>query len=138
MPTTEERGISQRFGDQYRIAPTDVAARIEQVVIGGDWGANGYTTMAQADRLGDLCELGPGGRLLDWGSGRGWPGLFLAQRTGCRVVLSDVPVEGLRSAQRRARQEDLSARASAVVATARHLPFASGGFDAVIHSDALC
>ena len=27
-------------------------------------------------------------RLLDVGSGRGWPGLYLAGRTGCRVVLT--------------------------------------------------
>ena len=58
-----------------------------------DWliyGANGYTTAAQANLLAQRLDLGPGKRLLDVGSGRGWPGLYLAASTGCTVVLTDL------------------------------------------------
>jgi len=34
--------------------------------------------------------------------GRGWPGLYFAARSGCRVVLADLPLEGLRVAAGRA------------------------------------
>ncbi|HET6874442.1 MAG TPA: methyltransferase domain-containing protein, partial [Acidimicrobiales bacterium] len=112
--------------------------QIERAVIGGDWGANGYTTVAQADRLAEVLELGPDALLLDLGAGRGWPGLYLASKTNCRVVMADVPVEALAKAVARAADEGLSARAVAVQVTARHLPFARRSFDAIVHTDVLC
>jgi cyclopropane fatty-acyl-phospholipid synthase-like methyltransferase len=115
-----------------------VTRQIELAVIGGDWGANGYTTMAQADRLAVVLSLRPAMRLLDVGAGRGWPGLYLAASTGCRVVLSDVPPEAVATAADRAQHEGLATRAVAIVASARHLPFSPATFDAVVHTDVLC
>jgi hypothetical protein len=83
----------ERFAERYRVVPNDAARLIEQAVIGGDWGANGYTTIGQADRLATELGLEPESVLADIGCGRGWPGLYLAARTGCQVVLSDVPKE---------------------------------------------
>lgn len=138
MATREERETLQRFGERYRDDSTATAREIERLVIGGDWGANGYTTMAQADRLGAVMELGRSVRLLDLGAGRGWPGLYLAARTGCRVVLGDVPFEGLRTAAERIGREALSDQAAVVAASARAFPFRAGSFDAVAHTDVLC
>jgi cyclopropane fatty-acyl-phospholipid synthase-like methyltransferase len=64
--------------------------------------------MAQADELARALGLSPADRLLDIGTGRGWPGLYLADRTGV------------------------------VVAAASGLPFRAGTFDAVLHCDVLC
>jgi SAM-dependent methyltransferase len=138
VPTRKERDTRKRFAERYGAESSEVVKGIERAVIGGDWGANGYTTMAEADRLGALLELRPGAALLDLGAGRGWPGLYLAARTGCRATLIDVPVEGLRSAVVRAGAENLSDRVTVVAASARHLPFRAGVFDAVIHTDVLC
>jgi ubiquinone/menaquinone biosynthesis C-methylase UbiE len=138
MPTREERDTRQLFTDRYREERTTVVAEIERSVIGGDWGANGYTTMRQADDLADALGLEPGHRLLDLGAGRGWPGLYLAVRTGCRVVVTDVPSEGLRLAMLRADAQHLAARVAAVASSARWLPFRAGTFDAVVHTDVLC
>ena len=102
MATREEQDTRRRFADRYGEDRTGVVRLIEQAVIGSDWGANGYTTMRQADHIGAALRLGPGVRLLDLGAGRGWPGLYLAVRTGCPVVLTDVPFEGLRQAKDRA------------------------------------
>jgi SAM-dependent methyltransferase len=126
--------FQQRYGNR----PSPTARRIERRVIGGDWGANGFTTMAQADTLAGGLGLSAADRLLDLGSGRGWPGLYLAARTGCRVVLADLPLEGLRVAADRAAEEGLAARTAVVVAAASGLPFRFGSFDAVIHTDVLC
>jgi SAM-dependent methyltransferase len=125
------------FQERYANSPTPTARQIEQRVIGGDWGANGFTTMAQAGALADGLGLSAGDRLLDLGTGRGWPGLYLAARTSCRVVLADLPLEGLRVAADRAAAEGLAAR-TGVVAAASGLPFRAGSFDAVIHTDVLC
>jgi 2-polyprenyl-3-methyl-5-hydroxy-6-metoxy-1,4-benzoquinol methylase len=126
------------FDQRYGAALPPVARQIEQRVIGGDWGANGFTTMAQADTLAHELHLSAGDRLLDLGTGRGWPGLYLAARTGCQVVLTDLPLEGLRVAANRATREGLAARTAVVAAAASALPFQAGSFDAVIHTDVLC
>jgi cyclopropane fatty-acyl-phospholipid synthase-like methyltransferase len=126
------------FEERYGAALPPVARRIERRVIGGDWGASGYTTMAQADTLARALGLSATDRLLDIGTGRGWPGLYLAATSGCQVVLTDLPLQGLRVAADRAAAEGLGARAAMVVAAASGLPFRAGSFDAVVHTDVLC
>jgi ubiquinone/menaquinone biosynthesis C-methylase UbiE len=64
--------------------------------------------------------------------------LYLAARTGCRVILTDLPLEGLRGAADRAAAEGLAGRAGMVVAAASGLPFRAGSFDAIVHTDVLC
>jgi len=138
MVTREEHETRQKFGDRYAEDRTDVVRQIERAVIGSEWGVNGYTTVRQADLLAELLHLGPGMRLLDLGSGCGWPGLYLAARTGCQAVLSDVPLEGLRRALARADTEQVADRVTAVASSARALPFQTASFDAVVHTDMLC
>ena len=94
--------------------------------------------MDQADTLARELHLSAADRLLDVGSGRGWPGLYLAARTGCRVVLTDLPLEGLRVAANRAASEALAARTGVVAAAASGLPFRASSFDVIIHTDVLC
>jgi SAM-dependent methyltransferase len=133
----DERDAHADFAARYAAPRTDVIDEMERNVIGDVWGANGFTTVAQADVLAEYLELAPGRRLLDVGTGRGWPGLYLAKRTGCDVVLTDLPIEGLLFGTDRAARERLSLF-GAVVASARHLPFASSSFDAIVHTDVLC
>jgi cyclopropane fatty-acyl-phospholipid synthase-like methyltransferase len=115
-----------------------VTDRIERAVIGGDFGADGYTTRVQAEDLARHLDLRPECRLLDLGSGRGWPALYLAARTGCHAVLTDYPLDRLAAARSRAEREDLQDRCAVVAAAGPHLPFASGMFDAAGHADVLC
>jgi 2-polyprenyl-3-methyl-5-hydroxy-6-metoxy-1,4-benzoquinol methylase len=138
MTSNDELEARVLFEQRYGVSATPLLGEIERRVIGGDWGANGYTTMAQADQLASGLCLSETDRLLDLGTGRGWPGLYLAVRSGCRVVLADLPLEGLQVAAARARAEGLADRASMVVAAASGLPFQLGSFDAIIHTDVLC
>ena len=138
MVSSKEQEARDRFAGRYQEERVDVVRDIERRVIGAEWGANGYTTIAQADGLADRLDLRAGDLLLDVGAGRGWPGLYLAATTGCSVVLTDLPVEGLTVAADRIRTEDLEARAWCVNASARNLPFRAAHFDAVVHTDVLC
>ena len=138
MSVRDEREARALFDQRYGTAQVQVQLKIERRVIGGDWGANGYTTMAQADALASTLSLSASDRLLDLGTGRGWPGLYLATRTGCRVVLTDLPLDGLRVAAARAAADRLPVRAGVVVSAASALPFRAGSFDAVVHTDVLC
>src|SRR6266545_4535365 len=117
MTITDELQARALFEQRYGIAAAPLLREIERRVIGGDWGANSYTTIAQADQLATGLELSAADRLLDIGTGRGWPGLYLAAR---------------------ARAEALAARSSVLVAAASALPFHANSFDAIIHTDVLC
>lgn len=138
MATREELDRQETFRARYRTEMLAATLAVERDAVGSDYGNNGFTTVAQADVLADVLELGPADLLLDIGAGAGWPGLYLATRTGCRVVLCDLTAAGMRQAARRAAHDGLSARASAVVASARHLPFRPDSFDAMVHADVLC
>lgn len=134
--TKDERQARADFGARYSLHGPIVDV-IEERVIGEAWGANGFTTKEQADQLAGSLGLGEGVRLLDIGSGRGWPGLYLAKKSGCSVVVSDMPVEGLVTAIERAERERINCLGG-ISATARDLPFRPESFDAIVHTDVLC
>lgn len=134
----DEAAAVRRFADTYAAGQADAALLVERDVIGANVGANGYTTVDQADLLAGRLELRPGMLLLDIGAGRGWPGLHLAKCTGCQVVLSDLPPAALRDAAARARRDWLQRRSACIAASANALPFKPGAFDAAVHTDVLC
>jgi len=134
----DERKTRSDYAERYRVrASATVVDGAEREVIGDVWGANGFTTVDQAEDLRHRLELGANSRLLDVGSGCGWPGLYLSQRTGCEVVVTDLPIEALEVASRRAKEEGLRSL-GAVAASARYFPFAEGSFDAIVHVDLIC
>jgi len=128
--------LTSEFNERYRLVGEPAMRRAEIRAIGSDYGATSFTTRAQADRLAGLLELGPGKFLLDVGSGAGWPGIYLARSTGCRVVLTDLPLEGLQTASRRMQSEGVAG--SVVAASGDSLPLRDEVFDAATSSDVLC
>lgn len=126
-----------QFDERYSVVEHAAIRRAEVGVIGCDYGATSYTTRAQADQLAGKLRLGPGKLLLELGSGAGWPGIYLAASTGCRVVLSDLPLEGLRVAARRMARDSVDGVA-AVAASGTKLPLRDEVFDAVTSSDVFC
>jgi len=131
------RGLLADFLVGYGRPRTSAQRQVEREVFGADLGITSYTTVAQADALVEALRLGPGARLLDVGAGAGWPGLYLAGKTGCQVVLTDVPRAALRSAAARAYGRGLDDICSFAVASGAQLPFRPRSFDAVVHTDVL-
>ena len=138
MAVREETEVQDWYGVRYEDATDAAAVAVEREVLGADYGGSGYTTRDQADRLAAALQLRQGCDLLDVGSGCGWPGIYLAATTGCRVVLTDITEEGIRQARRRAAVDRLTASVDVVVSSARHLPFRPESFDAIVHTDVLC
>ena len=136
--SADEQALIGRYDARYRLDRSPLLLEVERAVLGCDYGATSYTTRDQAERIGRWLELGPGVRLLDVGAGSGWPGLFLARTTGCDVALLDVPMEGLRTAARRLIAEPIAGEGWLAVGDGAALPFRSGWFDALSHSDVLC
>lgn len=136
--TRRELARREEFGACYRQGEHPAMQAIERGVCGCDYGATSWATRAEADLIVGMLGLRPGLRMLEIGAGSGWPALYMAARTGCDVVLTDLPLDGLRIAARRAIDDRLSGTCLAAVADAACLPFASGTFDALSHSDVLC
>jgi cyclopropane fatty-acyl-phospholipid synthase-like methyltransferase len=132
-----EEGV-EHARQTYAVGEHRVAREVELRTLGSDFGANGYATLAEVNELAGMLGLGPGRRLLDVGCGQGWPGLYLARQTGCTVVLTDVPFEGLATAARRATREGLGGRAWTLAARGQMLPLRPAAFDVAIHTDVLC
>lgn len=138
VATQAESDSIERLTDRYRLCCSPVRLAIEREALGVDYGSTGYTTRAEADEIARHLRLGPGDRLADIGSGSGWPGLYLAQQTGCHVVGTDLPFDGLQRARARSIADGLDGRASYAMATGRFQPLRPGSFDAVVHTDVLC
>ncbi|MEX2247650.1 MAG: methyltransferase domain-containing protein [Dehalococcoidia bacterium] len=128
----------QTFAAWYELAGAPAMQAVELDVMGASTGVSGYTTPAQADTLAPALDLRGGMALLDLGAGLGWPGLYLASKTGCNVVLTDVPVPAMRKAAQRAAAAGISRRSACVVASGQAQPFRSRSFDRVVHTDVLC
>ena len=128
----------ERFEERYGAGQNAATVALEREVIGGDYGANSYTTREQADTLIEHLDLARGKRLLDIGAGRGWPGLYLSKRSGCRVVLADLPLVALSEAGRRARKHSVHKRSDCVAAGWASLPVQPRSLGARVHGAVLC
>jgi SAM-dependent methyltransferase len=136
--TRELSELACRLGNCAEFARSDAVRDLERSVYGCDYGGNGGTTRQEAEQIAQLLELRPGAKLLDVGAGSGWPGLYLAQLTGCDLMMVDLPLAALRIARERAAADNLAQRCEAVVADGAALPFRDASFDALNHSEVLC
>lgn len=134
----EQLALIERFGRSYVRGQMDTMRAIERNICGCDYGGTSWTTRDEAEDVSKLLALCRGKSLLDIGAGSGWPALYLAETSGCDVTLVDLPAEGIRIAMDRAAADRIDGNCRAAVADGSALPFSSGLFDAISHSDVLC
>lgn len=126
------------FEQQHEQYTHPAMRALEKRVLGCDFGGTSWTTREQAEQIPGALGLGADSHLLEIGAGTGWPGVYLARQTGCRVTLLDLPVNSLKYALHRARDEQLPGACGAVAASAAALPFKDASFRVITHSDVLC
>ena len=129
---------TERFSDRYLASSAAALLAAEREVLGSDYQANGYTTLVQAEQIGEALDLGSGDRLLDLGSGCGFPGLYLADRFGCSLATLDPVASGAITAANRAARDGLGDRHLAAIGLGAQLPFRDRVFDAIVHVDVMC
>lgn len=128
----------QAFAESFEVSNLPVMREVERAVLGCDYGGTSWTTNNQAKQIIGFLDLGPGVHLLDIGAGSGWPGVFLADKSGCEVTLLDLPFNALVKARDRARADGIHGRVNATVGSGAALPFPDASFVAISHSDVLC
>src|SRR2546428_9598471 len=70
MTGKRQEEILKRFMDRYSLGASSALNDVEKEAIGAVVGANGYTTVAQADQLIEVLGLEAGTWLLDIGAAR--------------------------------------------------------------------
>lgn len=135
---TQHEDCCQAFADSYEVSNLPAMREVERAVLGCDYGGTSWTTRAQAEQLIEALDLQQGSHVLDIGAGSGWPGVFLADKSGCDVTLLDLPLNALVKARKRARADRIDDRVSAIAASGAALPFRNATFEAISHSDVLC
>jgi SAM-dependent methyltransferase len=126
------------YGASYRNFASALYAEIRSEAFGEDIGQTGWLTAKEQDLFVAWLGLSPKSRLLDVACGSGGPTLRIAQRSGCRVSGVDLHGEGIASAKASAKELGLEERAHFLQAdAAERLPFADGGFNAVMCIDAI-
>jgi SAM-dependent methyltransferase len=131
-------GCCAEFAAQYDQQALPAMRALERDVLGCDYGGTSWTTRSQADGIPGLLGLGHQTRLLEIGSGSGWPGLYVAQKTRCHVTLLEMPLNALEIARDRAVGDGLEQQCDFVAASGADLPFRDASFSALSHSDVLC
>ena len=126
------------FARDYEIGQSPLMLQIEQRVRGSAYGATSWATRAQSEATAHRLGLGTGQCLLEIGGGAGWPALFLAALSGCEIVVTDIPLSGLRVTRARAVCDGIGDRCSVLAANGAALPFADRTFDRIHHADVLC
>ncbi len=134
----EEQAVCDRFAIAYQRNQSAVMGEIERAVCGCHYGGTSWATRSEVDDIQRRLALEPGRHLLEIGAGSGWPGLYLAQNSGCDMTMIDLPLAGLKIAAERTRADAPAGACTAAVADAAALPFENGCFDAISHSDVLC
>ncbi len=126
------------FAEYYEWSKLAASKALELEVLGTDYGGTSWTTIDQARHVASSLALDSNSRLLEVGSGAGWPGLFLAKTKSCEVTLLDVPLNALEYAAERAASDGTTGRVQLVNGDATALPFNDESFNCLSHSDVLC
>lgn len=126
------------FAGSYDLSRLPEIKKLERVALGCDYGGTSWTTRQQAEGILGSLQLDSSNRLLDIGSGAGWPGLLLGKLSSCKVTLLDIPLNALAQAAARAADDGMTDRVNIVSASGTALPFSDQTFDRISHSDVLC
>ena len=76
------------FDSTYSHFTRQVLETIRKETFGQDIGQNSWTTVDEYDRFLSWLDLRPEHHVLEVASGSGGPGLYVANRAGCRLLAS--------------------------------------------------
>ena len=137
----DDRDWAVEFSEEFAAPESAVAARVWAAVLGAEYPTElapfSFTTRSELARITREVRVGPTELLVDVGSGRGGPGLWVAATTGARYLAVDIAVAGLIEVKRRAASLGLGERVQTAEGSFERLPLSDSQADAVMSIDAL-
>lgn len=129
------------FNDEFSSPPSAVQRRAWREVFGPEYPAGvepySYVSVTELHRFAEELRIGADDRFLDVGCGRGGPGLWVAAKTGARLLGLDVADSALIAARSRAAELDLGSRADYRVGSFEDTGLEVAAVDAIMSVDAL-
>ncbi len=126
------------FYNAYANFSDQVLAAVRAETYGHDIGQNSWVTVDEYEGYVDSLGIDEHSTVLEIASGSGGPALWLAGRTGCRLIGVDVNPEGITTANRSAARKGLAQHAAfEVVDASRPLSFGNETFDALLCIDSM-
>ncbi|MHB8568502.1 MAG: class I SAM-dependent methyltransferase [Nitrososphaerales archaeon] len=126
------------YNNAYSRFEDQVLQDVRKETYGKDLGQSGWMTVDEYLRFFRLLKLKENSRVLDIACGSGNPTLFMAKTTGSHVTGIDINANGIKAANKTARDTDLGSLARFKLANAsKKLRFPDSTFDAVICIDAI-
>src|SRR5438477_6298525 len=127
------------YNNAYSNYASDVYREIREETYGQDLGQTSWVTSEESAEIMRLLELGSTSNILEIGCGSGRYAIYVAQKTGCRVLGIDINPSGIDNANQLAAALNLSERVRFEICDAsKKLPFADSTFDSVFSNDVLC
>jgi SAM-dependent methyltransferase len=129
------------FTEEFAAAGSTVHARIWAEVFGEEYPAEvepySYTSRTELARFAKDVNLAAGELLVDVGSGRGGPGLWVAAHAGASYLAVDIAASGLAQVQARAERLGLAERVRVAEGSFESLPLEDAEAAAIMSIDAL-
>jgi SAM-dependent methyltransferase len=114
-----------------------VLAEIRRETFREDIGQNSWITTGEYDAFYGWLNLSPGDHVLEIASGSGGPALYLANKFKCRITGIDINEEGVKTANRHARESKIMGAIFQLVDADQRLPFDDESFDAIMCVDSM-
>ena len=129
------------FNEAFAAPVSPVAARIWSEVLGDEYPAKldvySYVSTSELNRFVAELRLSPGDVLADVGCGRGGPGLWVATKTGARLIGIDIAETALKATRERARALGIAERTDFHRGSFQDTGLSNSSIDAVMSIDAL-
>jgi cyclopropane fatty-acyl-phospholipid synthase-like methyltransferase len=104
---------------------------------GHDLGQQSFATLPYFDHLIARLGMGPDTRVLDLGSGSGGPAIYMASKSGCRMIGLEINEVGIEVARGLAADAGLEDRVEFVLGDGMRMPFDDEAFDIAISMNVL-
>ncbi|HET9945544.1 MAG TPA: class I SAM-dependent methyltransferase [Actinomycetes bacterium] len=139
--TTPDDDLAAGFDQEFGRPPSAVMARVWAAVLGNEYPAElapySWITRSELAMFVREVRVGEGDLLVDVGSGRGGPGLWVAARTGADHLAVDVAEAGLEAVREAAARLGVGGRSRTALGSFEQLPLDNAAADAVMSVDAL-
>ena len=138
---TSDDDLAAGFDQEFGRPPSAVMARVWAAVLGDEYPAElaPYSWITRSE-LADVVRevrVSAGDLLVDVGSGRGGPGLWVAARTGADHLAVDVAAAGLEAVRETAARLGVGGRSRTALGSFEDLPLEDATADAVMSVDSL-